>query len=93
MNDPVLRTRSLRVLSIHLVVSVGGVARGRATRRSGLGRSLRVTNPKGLKWLGDRPHGNPGAEERRCSTRGQAEFREALEGPPPGGGGVKVVRR
>ncbi len=50
----------------------------------------------GVAGLGDRRHGNPGAKERALlDEEGQAQLREALEGPPPGGGmwsGPKVAR-
>lgn len=53
-------------------------------------------NERGVEGLGDRRHGNPGAKERALldETR-EAELREALQGPPPGGGmwsGPKVAR-
>ena len=54
---------------------------------------------RGVEGLGDRRHRNPGARERALlDEEGQAELREALEGPPPafvGGGmwsGPKVAR-
>lgn len=53
-------------------------------------------NEWGVEGLGDRRHGNPGARERALlDETGEAELREALCGPPPGGGmwsGPKVAR-
>ena len=56
-------------------------------------------NERGVEGLGDRRHLNPGARQRALlDEEGQAELREALEGPPPasvGGGmwsGPKVAR-
>lgn len=56
-------------------------------------------NERGVEGLGDRRHRNPGARERALlDEEGQAELREALEGPPPAsvGGGMwsapKVAR-
>ena len=53
-------------------------------------------NKRGIEGLGDRRHGNPGARERALlDEEGQEELREALTGPPPGGGmwsGPKVAR-
>ena len=46
---------------------------------------------RGVEGLGDRRHRNPGARERALlDEEGQAELREALEGPPPAfvGGGM-----
>jgi transposase len=52
-------------------------------------------NELGVEGLGDRRHFNPGARERALlDEEGQAELREALCGPPPGGGmwsGPKVA--
>lgn len=52
-------------------------------------------NAWGLEGLGDRRHGNPGARERALlDEEGREELREALAGPPPGGGmwsGPKVA--
>jgi transposase len=56
-------------------------------------------NERGVEGLGDDRHRNPGAKERALlDEEGQAELKEALEGPPPasvGGGmwsGPKVAR-
>jgi transposase len=53
-------------------------------------------NERGVEGLGDRRHANPGARERALlDEEGRAELREALCGPPPGGGmwsGPKVAR-
>jgi transposase len=53
-------------------------------------------NERGVEGLGDRRHANPGARERALlDEEGQAQLREALLGPPPGGGmwsGPKVAR-
>jgi transposase len=62
-------------------------------------RIARRYNERGVEGLGDRRHLNPGARQRALlDEEGQAELREALEGPPPasvGGGmwsGPKVAR-
>jgi transposase len=59
-------------------------------------RIARRYNERGVEGLGDRRHANPGARERALlDEEGQAELREALCGPPPGGGmwsGPKVAR-
>jgi len=59
-------------------------------------RIARRYNELGLEGLGDRRQANPGARERALlDEEGQAELREALSGPPPGGGmwsGPKVAR-
>ncbi len=59
-------------------------------------RIARRYNERGVEGLGDRRHSNPGAKERALlDEEGQAELREALCGPPPGGGmwsGPKVAR-
>jgi transposase len=53
-------------------------------------------NERGVEGLGDRRHANPGARERALlDEEGQAQLREALSEPPPGGGmwsGPKVAR-
>ena len=53
-------------------------------------------NERWVEGLGDRRHANPGAKERALlNEEGQAELREALSRPPPGGGmwsGPKVAR-
>jgi transposase len=58
-------------------------------------RIARRYNELGVEGLGDRRHFNPGARERALlDEAGQAELREALLGPPPGGGmwsGPKVA--
>jgi transposase len=59
-------------------------------------RIARRYNELGVEGLGDRRHANPGARERALlDEEGQEELREALLGPPPGGGmwsGPKVAR-
>jgi transposase len=59
-------------------------------------RIARRYNERGVEGLGDRRHANPGARERALlDEEGQAQLREALLGPPPGGGmwsGPKVAR-
>ena len=58
-------------------------------------RIARRYNERGVEGLGDRRHGNPGAKERALlNEAAEAELREALCGPPPGGGmwsGPKVA--
>ena len=54
-------------------------------------RIARRYNERGVEGLGDRRHLNPGARQRALlDEEGQAELREALEGPPPAsvGGGM-----
>ncbi len=44
-------------------------------------------NERGVEGLRDRRHGNPSAKERTLlDEEGPAQLREALCGPPPGGG-------
>jgi transposase len=51
-------------------------------------------NERGAEGLGDRRHANSGARERALlDEEGQAELREALCGPPPGGGMWSGPRR
>src|SRR3954447_1766478 len=63
--------------------------------RLGTPEIARRYNERGVEGLGDRRHANPGARERALlDEEGQAELREALCGPPPGGGmwsGPKVA--
>jgi transposase len=81
------------------------LSEGRSTREvcevtgysPGWGRQIaRRYNERGVEGLGDRRHANPGARERALlDEEGEAELREALFGPPPGGGmwsGPKVAR-
>src|SRR3954451_22856728 len=64
--------------------------------RLGTPEIARRYNERGVEGLGDRRHANPGARRRALlDEEGQAELREALCGPPPGGGmwsGPKVAR-
>ncbi len=95
-SDPVLRTHLLMVWRMSLGDSIREVARmvgysGKWTREI-----ARRYESEGVGGLGDRRHANPGARERALlDEEGQAELRQALEGPPPGGGlwnGPKVAR-
>jgi transposase len=85
-SDPVLRTHLLMVWRMSVGDSIREVA-----------EIARRYESEGVKGLGDRRHGNPGARQRSLlDEEGQAELREALlEGSPPGGGmwsGPKVAR-
>jgi transposase len=76
--------------------SVGEVARMVGYSQKWVREIARRYESEGVEGLGDRRHTNPGAKERALlDEEGQAELREALEGPPPGGGmwsGPKVAR-
>ena len=51
-------------------------------------------NERGVEGLGDRRHSNPGAKERALlDEAGELELLEALQGPPPAGGGCGAGRR
>ena|SRR3712207_5427470 len=95
--DPVLRTHLLMVWRMSVGDSVGEVARMVGYSRKWVREVARRYESEGVEGLGDRRHANPGAKERAAllDEEGQAELREALEGPPPGGGmwsGPKVAR-
>ncbi len=95
-NDPVLRTHLLMVWRMSVGDSVGEVARMVGYSEKWVRQIARRYDSEGVEGLGDRRHGNPGAKERALlDEEGQAELREALEGPPPDGGmwsGPKVAR-
>jgi transposase len=95
-NDPVLRTHLQMVWRMSLGDSVGEVARMVGYSEKWVREIARRYDSEGVEGLGDRRHGNPGAKERALlDEEGQAQLREALEGPPPGGGmwsGPKVAR-
>jgi transposase len=94
--DPVLRTHLLMVWRMSVGDSVSEVAQMVGYSKKWTTEIARRYEREGVKGLGDRRHGNPGAKERALlDEEGQAELREALEGPPPGGGmwsGPKVAR-
>ncbi len=94
--DPVLRTHLLMVWRMSLGDSIGEVAEMVGYSKKWTTEIARRYESKGVQGLGDRRHSNPGAKERALLDEdGQAELREALEGPPPGGGmwsGPKVAR-
>jgi transposase len=94
--DPVLRSHLLMVWRMSLGDSVGEVARMVGYSQKWVREIARRYESEGVEGLGDRRHTNPGAKERALlDEEGQAELREALEGPPPGGGmwsGPKVAR-
>jgi transposase len=94
--DPVLRSHLLMVWRMSLGDSVGEVARMVGYSQKWVREIARRYESEGVEGLGDRRHANPGAKERALlDEEGQAELREALEGPPPGGGmwsGPKVAR-
>jgi transposase len=95
-NDPVLRTHLQMVWRMSLGDAVGEVARMVGYSEKWTREIARRYESEGVEGLGDRRHGNPGAKKRALlDEEGQAELREALEGPPPGGGmwsGPKVAR-
>ncbi len=94
--DPVLRTHLLMVWRMSLGDSIREVARMVGYSEKWTREIARRHESEGFQGLGDRRHGNPGAKERALlDEEGQAELREALQGPPPGGGtwsGPKVAR-
>jgi transposase len=94
--DPVLRTHLLMVWRMSVGDSVSEVARMVGYSKKWTTEIARRYEREGVEGLGDRRHGNPGAKERALlDEEAQAELREALEGPPPGGGmwsGPKVAR-
>ena len=94
--DPVLRTHLLMVWRMSVGDSVGEVAEMVGYSKKWTKEIARRYESEGIEGLGDRRHTNPGAKERALlDEEGQAELREALEGPPPGGGmwsGPKVAR-
>ncbi len=95
-SDPVLRTHLLMVWRMSLGDSVGAVAEMVGYSKKWTTEIARRYESGGVEALGDRRHGNPGAKERALlDEEGQAQLREALCGPPPGGGmwsGPKVAR-
>ncbi len=95
--DPVLRTHLLMVWRMSLGDSVGQVAEIVGYSEKWTREIARRYESEGVKGLGDRRHGNPGAKDRSLlDEEGRAELREALlEEAPPGGGmwsGPKVAR-
>ena len=95
-SDPVLRTHLLMVWRMSLGDSMREVARMVGYSERWVREIARRYGSEGVQGLGDRRHANPGAKERALlDEEGQARLREALEGPPPGGGmwnGPKVAR-
>ncbi len=95
--DPVLRTHLLMVWRMSVGDSIREVAEMVGYSEKWVREiKRRYEQGGGVEGLGDRRHGNPGAKERALlDEEGQAELREALEGPPSGGGmgsGPKVAR-
>ena len=94
--DPVLRTHLLMVWRMSLGASIREVAAMVGYSEKWTREIARRYESEGVEGLGDRRHANPGAKERALlDAQGQAELREALRGPPPGGGmwnGPKVAR-
>jgi transposase len=94
--DPVLRTHLLMVWRISLGDSIREVAGAVGYSEKWTREIARRYEAEGVEGLGDRRHANPGARERALlDEAGQVELREALAGPPPGGGlwsGPKVAR-
>jgi transposase len=94
--DPVLRSHLLMVWRMSLGDSIREVAEMVGYSEKWTREIARRYESEGVEGLGDRRHGNPGAKERALlDEEGQVELREALEGPPPGGGmwnGPKVAR-
>jgi transposase len=96
-SDPVLRTHLLMVWRMSLGDPIREVARMVGYSEKWTREIARRYEYEGIKGLGDRRHGNPGAKERALlDEEGQAELRKALlEGSPPGEGmwsGPKVAR-
>ncbi len=95
-SDPVLRTHLLMVWRMSLGDSIREVAEMVGYSEKWARQIAKRYESEGVEKLGDRRHGNPGAKKRMLlDEEGQAELREALEGPPPGGGmwsGPKVAR-
>jgi transposase len=95
-SDPVLRTHLLMVWRMSLGDSIREVAEMVGYSEKWVRQIAKRYESEGVEGLGDRRHGNPGAKERMLlDEESQAELREALEGPPPGGGmwsGPKVAR-
>ena len=96
-SDPVLRTHLLMVWRMSLGDPIREVAGMVGYSEKWVREIARRYESGGVKGLGDRRHGNPGARQRALlDEEGQAELREALlEGSPPGGGmwsGPKVAR-
>jgi transposase len=95
-SDPVLRTHLLMAWRMLLGDSIREVAQMVGYSQKWVREIARRYESEGVEGLGDRRHANPGARERALlDEEGQAELREALEGPPPGGGmwsGPKVAR-
>ncbi len=94
--DPVLRTHLLMLWRMSLGDSIREVAGMVGYSEKWTREIARRYESEGVEGLGDRRHANPGARERALlDEEGQAQLREALEGPPPGGGmwnGPKVAR-
>ncbi len=95
--DPVLRTHLLMVWRMSVGDSIGEVARMVGYSEKWVREIARRYGSEGVEGLGDRRHGNPGAEQRALlDEEGQARLRQALvEEAPPGGGmwsGPKVAR-
>jgi transposase len=94
--DPVLRTHLLMVWRMSLGDSIREVARTVGYSEKWVREIARRYQSEGTEGLGDHRHANPGAKEGALLDEdGRAQLREALEGPPPGGGtwsGPKVAR-
>ncbi len=95
-SNSVLRTHLLMVWRMSLGDSIREVARMVGYSEKWTREIARRYESEGVQGLGDRRHGNPGAKERALlDEEGQAELREALQGPPPDGGmwsGPKAAR-
>jgi transposase len=95
-SDPVLRTHLLMVWRISLGESIREVAGLGGYSQKWTREIARRYESEGVEGLGYRRHANPGARQRALlDEEGHQELREALEGPPPGGGmcnGPKVAR-
>jgi transposase len=98
-SDSVLRTHLLMVWRMSLGDSIEQVAEMVGYSKKWTTQIARRYESGGVEALGDHRHSNPGAKERALlDEAGEAELREALQGPPPtsvGGGmwsGPKVAR-
>ena len=95
-SDPVLRTHLLMVWRMSLGDPIREVARMVGYSERWVREIARRYGSEGVQGLGDRRHANPGAKERALlDEEALPRLREALEGPPPGGGmwnGPKVAR-
>jgi transposase len=85
--DPVLRSHYQILWLISLGKSTTQVMEVTGYSRGWIQQLARRYNSDGVRALGDRRHGNPGAKDRALlSADQQEELRAALKKPPPDGG-------